>query len=131
MSDKKYTIEDLFSDKGAFNEHEIAKAIYPFVTIQKDTNEIFFKSNELSTDEKILTYGLAKKLLKVKGCIESEMITAIELHRKTGIKKGTIDPTFKNLKESGYIVGKREYEIPLFKVSEIIDMINKKSNGED
>jgi len=58
-----------------------------------------------------LLYGLAKKLLKAKGHIESEMITAQEIHKKTGIKKGTIDPTFKKLKESGYLVGKGEYEI--------------------
>jgi hypothetical protein len=125
MNDKKCTIDDLFSDSGPFDEAEVVKAIQPFVTIQKATNEIFFKGSSQKTDQRILTYGLAKKLLNVKGLIESDKITAVEVHKKTGIKKGTIDPTFMKLKVDGYLVGKGEYEIPVSKISDIISLITK------
>ncbi|HEY4479222.1 MAG TPA: hypothetical protein VI981_02615 [Candidatus Paceibacterota bacterium] len=126
MTDKKNTIDDLFSDSGPFDEAEVVKAIQPFVTIQKATNEIFFKSSSQTTEQRILIYGLAKKLLKTKGLIESEMITAVEVQKKTSIKRGSIDPTFKKLKENGFLVGKIDYEIPIPKIPDVIKVINKK-----
>lgn len=81
------------------------------------------KDSSISVDKKILAYGLAKKLLKIKGLIENEFITAQEFHEITGIKKGTVDPTFKILKDKGFLVGKREYEIPTNKVSIIIQKL--------
>ena len=80
----------------------------------------------MTVEQRILIYGLAKKLLKTKGLIESETITAVEVHKKTGIKKGSIDPTFKKLKNNGFLVGKSDYEIPVPKISDVIQVINKK-----
>lgn len=130
MTDKQHTLDDLFSDAGPFDESAVVKAIMPFITIQKNTNEIFFKESDLTIDQRILVYGLTKKLLKSKGVIESGFITAQEFHKKTGIKKGSVDPKFKKLKDSGMIVGKKEYEIPNHKVSEIIKLIAKKANND-
>lgn len=118
-------LEDLFSDSGPFDESAVVEAIQPFVTIQKSTNEIFFKNSSPTAEQKILIYGLTKKLLKTKGRIESDLITAQEVHKNTGIKKGTIDPVFKKLKESGYLVGKGEYEVPVPKITSVIDMLRK------
>ncbi len=125
MSKNKLTIDDLFSDSGPFDEATVVETLKPFITIQKSTNEIFFKDNSSTAEQRILLYGLAKKLLKAKGLIGSEMITAQEVHNKTGIKKGTIDPTFKRLKESGYLVGKGEYEIPTPKVADAVKLLGK------
>lgn len=125
MSEIKKTIEVLFSDSGAFDEGEIVNAIQPFVTIQKTSNDIFLKDSKLTIDQVILVYGLTKKLLKHKNFIDSEFITALEVHQKTGIKKGSIDPMVKKLKDAGWLVGKREYEIPNYKISKIIEIINK------
>ena len=125
MQNNKATVDDLFSDSGPFDESAVVKAIHPFITVQKKTNEIFFKDSSPTAEQKILIYGLAKKLLKTKGHIESEMITAQEIHKKTGIKKGTIDTCFKKLKESGYLVGKGEYEVPVPKISDAIALLSK------
>ena len=127
MTDKAHTLDDLFSDSGPFDESAVIKAIQPFVTIQKSTNEIFFKESNLTNEEKILVYGLAKKLLKTKGLITEEMITALEVVKKTGIKRGSVDPTFKALKEKGFLVGKKEYEIPVHKISQIISSLSRKA----
>src|SRR3990167_2591217 len=99
MTDKTPSLDDLFSDSGPFDESAVIQAVHPFITIQKSTNGIFFKESKLTNEEKILVYGLAKKLLKTKGLITEEMITALEFYRKTGIKRGSVDPTFKALKE--------------------------------
>ena len=127
MTQEKPTIDALFSDSGPFDEGEVVKGLQPHITIQKPSNSIFFKDTRLSTEHRILAYGLAKKLLKWKGLIESETISAQEFHEKTGIKKGSVDPTFKALREKGLLVGKREYEIPAYKLHQIIQMLNSKS----
>lgn len=129
MTNKEHKLEDLFSDAGPFDESAVVQAIMPFITIQKNTNEIFFKKSCLTIDERILVYGLARKLLKTKGAIESDFMTALDFHKKTGIKKGSVDPMFKRLKDSGMLVGKKEYEIPNHKITEIIKLIAKKANN--
>lgn len=127
MTDKTHTLDDLFSDSGPFDESAVIKTIHPFITIQKSTNAIFFKESSLTNEEKILVYGLAKKLLKVKGLIDEEMITALEVNKKTGIKKGSVDSTFKALKEKGFLVGKIDYEIPVHKIIQIINSLSRKA----
>ena len=131
MTKEKYSVEMLFSDSGAFDEQEVIKALMPYVMIQKSTQSIFFKATRLSAKARILAYGLAKKLLKSNDLIKSEYITANELHEKTGMKKGTIDPAFKGLREKGLLVGKRQYEIPTFKIQEVIKKLDTvKAKGE-
>jgi len=125
MTDKDNTIESLFSDSGPFDEAEVVNALRSHVTIQRSTNRIYFKNSGLATDRKILAYGLAKKLLTSKGILQTEMITAQEFHVATGIKKGTVDPAFKLLKDKGLFVGKGEYEIPTDKISSAIEMLGK------
>jgi hypothetical protein len=125
MTLPKPTLDDLFTDSGPFDEAAVVEVLKPFITIQKSTNEIFFTDASPTAEQRILLYGLAKKLLKAKGHIEHEMITAQEVHQKTGIKKGTIDPTFKKLKETGLLVGKGEYEIPTPKVSDALESLQR------
>lgn len=131
MTDQKHTLESLFSDAGPFDESAVIKAIFPFVTIQKSTSEIFLKESNLTNEEKVLVFALAKKLLKAKSLIKTDMITALEVHKKTGIKKGTIDPVFMGLKGKGFLVGKKEYEIPVIKIPQIIKLINPKTDNHE
>jgi len=124
MTEKENTIECLFSDSGPFDEAQVVRALRAHVTIQRSTSRIFFKNSPLATDRKILAYGLAKKLLASKGILPTEMITAQEFHEATGIKKGTVDPSFKTLKDRGLLVGKGEYEIPAGRISSAIEMLS-------
>jgi len=126
MNSKKQAIDLLFSDSGPFNEDEVVEALREHITIQRSTNQIFLKKSSISVDKKILAYCLAKKLLKTKGLIETEMVSAQEFHKMTGIKKGTVDPAFKVLKGKGLLVGKREYEISLHNISSVIEMLSSK-----
>lgn len=121
-------IEELFSDAQPVAEDAIVEALKPLVTIQRDTKDIYFREFEnLTTEDAILAYGLAKKLLKLKGLIEKEDFSASEIHKKTSIKKGSVDPSFKNLKKQGLLVGKgTSYEIPNYKVNDIIRRLSDK-----
>lgn len=126
MDDKELTIDSLFSDAGAFDEEKVLKALHPHVTVQTGSNQISFKGTKLSSELKILAYALTKKLLKFKGYPTLALISAQEIHKATGIKKGTVDPTFKILRDKGFFVGKKkEYEIPDYKVPEIVGMLER------
>lgn len=132
-SKTKHHIEDLFSDALPINEKEAVDAIKPIITIQRDSKDIHVRSDrKIAIDDKILAYGLAKKLLKLRGFIDNERISANEFYKKTGLKKGSIDPSFKNLRGK-FLVGKRkEYEIPNYKVDEIAErLITKYGTGKN
>jgi len=127
MSIEKKYIEELFTDSLPINEKDVVEALKPFIIIQRSSKEIFLKNEQkLTVEDKILAYGLAKKLLKMHGYIENETISASEVHKKTGIKKGSVDSAFKSLREK-FLFGKgKSYEIPNYKVSEIIKRLQKK-----
>ncbi|MFA5135002.1 MAG: hypothetical protein WC505_04430 [Patescibacteria group bacterium] len=126
MTEKKTSFDSLFSDSGPFDENEVIQVLHDHVTIQRSSNKIFFKDTDLSVTKKILVYGLAKKLLKMKGLSETDLITAQEFREATRISKGTIDPAFKTLKDKGLLVGKREYEIPTSRVASIAKLISSR-----
>lgn len=119
------TVEDLFSTSPGFDEAELVRAIRPYVTIQESTKEIFVKGSSLTVERQILVYAIAKKLLKSKGHIEAEMITAAEILKKLKFKKGTIDPIFMKLRKNGLLIGKGTYEIPVSKISEVIQIVER------
>jgi len=122
---KKLSVDDLFSDSGPFDEQALVNALHPLITIQKPAS-IFFKGAKLNAKQAILAYALAKKLLKSKELIKTDIITAVEIHKATGLKKGTVDPTFKALKEDGLLVGKSECEIPTHKIFTVIELLTLK-----
>lgn len=126
MKEQGPVIEDLFSTGGGFDEAVLVKAIQPFVTVQESTKEIFVRNASLTTDQQILIYGITKKLLKSKGHIESELMTAMEIVKSLKLKKGSVDPAFLKLKKSGLLVGKGSYEIPVSKLEDIITLIERK-----
>lgn len=127
MTQEKSYIEELFSDAHPLDEKSIVEALKSHLTIQRDNKEIYLKNTaKVVADDKILAYGLAKKLLRSKGFVEQETISANEVHKKTGIKKGTVDSSFKKLREDGLFVGSgKNYEIPNYKVEEIISRLSK------
>jgi len=128
MPTKKKYIEELFTDALPINEREVVEALKPIITIHRNSKEIFLKNEKkLTVEDKILAYGLAKKLLKMRGYTESEIISASEVYEKTRIKKGSIDYAFKSLRGK-FLFGKgKSYEIPNNKVNEIVKRLREKS----
>lgn len=129
MRKEKKHIEKLFTDAGLINEKEVVEILEFFVLIQRQTKDIFLKNVErLTIEEKIITYALAKKLLKIRGYIDNDIISASEIYKKIGIKKGSVDYAFKRLRENGLLIGRgRSYELPNHKVDEIVKKLKSKT----
>lgn len=129
VSNEIDSIEELFSDAQPVDEKAAVRALRAFITIQREGRDIYFRNTQhLTSDDAVLAYGLAKKLLKMKGLVEQESISANEVHKKTGIKKGTVDPAFKRLRKQGLLVGAgTSYEIPNYKADEVVKRLLSKS----
>lgn len=125
-TEKKY-IDDLFTDTLPINEKAVVEILKSIITIQRNNNEIFLKNEKkLTVEDKILAYGLAKKLLKLRNYITSETISASEFYDKTKISKGSIDWAFKSLRGK-FLFGKgKNYEISNSKVDDIVKRLREK-----
>lgn len=130
MKEEKKYIEKLFAGSFPIDEKEAVDALHPFVVILRDANKIVFKNEKsLTIEEKILVYGLVKKLLKMKNLGESEAFSAIEINKSLRIKKGSVDSIFNRLRKKNLIVG-RGKNYTLCQPNEIIKRLKEKSENE-
>lgn len=128
MTEKKSLLEELYTDGGAFDAARAVNALKPVLSIQRGGDAVFFtkEGNALKNEEKILAYCLIKKLLKTEGAIEDAGVSGKEVHEKTELPKGTVDPTIQKLKKDGFLAGSgKNYEIPNRRVDTVIDRLEK------
>lgn len=128
MTEKKSLLEDLYTDGGAFDIERAVNALKPILTIQRGGEGVFYtkEGNGLKNEEKILAYCLVKKLLKHDGAVEDAGTSGKEVHEKTELPKGTVDPVIQKLKKDGFLAGSgKSYEIPNRRVDSVIDRLEK------
>lgn len=136
----KSVLDDLYSDSGAFDKEATVKVLKNFVVIQRNTNKIFIKDQNLTNEEKILAYALAKLLQIEEGLITADQdgVSALEVKENLGINANTVDVTFMNLKNqrliipTGKKVGKQvKYSIPTFNVKQVVSRLEGKVYPND
>lgn len=124
------TIDDLYTDAGAFDEQKVLQVLRSKIAFTK-TNEILFLADpsKMKAHEAILLYVLSKKILKLHNKIDSEIITAAELADKLKINKSTVGVTVKRLKDDKKMLISDDsgYELPTFKVEEALSILIGKS----
>jgi len=100
------SFERLFTNQKAIDPAELTAILEPFVRINRETLEIFFtdKGHCLKVPQRVILFLLAKKVLKITEKIDKEETTPKEIFNETRIKKGSIDPTIKQLREKGWII---------------------------
>lgn len=121
----KISIDDLYSDAGSFDEESVLHILKGKVVFTKE-NEVQFAVDpaKLKAKEAILIYALAKKVLKMHQKIDDEIITNAEITDKTKLGKSNVGVTLMRLKDKKLLLPSGSgYEIPTFKVSEIIDSL--------
>ncbi len=130
MNKEESSIEELFSDGAHFDKAGAIKVLKAILIIQRDSHDIYFKSDiKLTTEEKILAYALARKVLVAEKMAASAKISAQEISERTGLKKGSVDPTFQALKTTAMLIGSgKEYEIPNHHIDEVIKRLSLKIN---
>ncbi len=120
------SIEDLYTDTGAFNQQQVLAVLQSKVAFTRD-NEILFTVDptKMRARDVIILYALAKKVLRANSKIENEIITNAELLDKTKLNKNTVNVTIMRLKEKKLLLSASSgYELPMFKVSEAVLLLS-------
>src|SRR5580692_10145495 len=114
MAEKKYLIEDLYTDSGGFDANRAAAVLKQLLSVQRGTHAVFFKKDTtLKEEDKVLAYIFLKKLMKTDGVADTSEVAGKEIKKQTNIKSGTVDAAIKTLREDGLITGSgSNYEIP-------------------
>ncbi len=124
------TIDDLYTDAGAFDEQKVLQALRSKVAFTK-TNEILFlvDPSKMTANEAIILYALSKKLLKLHSKVDSDIVTTVELADKLKINRSTLGVTVMRLKEDRKMLISADggYELPTFKVEEALSVLASKS----
>lgn len=123
---EKITIDDLYSDTGAFNQEAALRALKDKIVFTRE-NEIVFNIDpeKLKARDSILLYALAKKVLKANKKIEDETVINAEIINKTKINRNTVGGTIKRLKDKNiFMKSASGYEIPVFKVEEVLKLLS-------
>jgi hypothetical protein len=126
MTDDQSPINELFTDSEPIDTKAIVDVLKNYIRIKRETREIFFTDlgNDKNISDRMLIYGLSKKVLKVGNHSELETFSAKEITVNLQLKKGTVDGTFSILKKRGLILGSgSEYIIPNYKILEILKML--------
>lgn len=122
--EEKNPIKELFTNTGPFDEEAVVKALKPLISIREGTYEIYLIKDDIKVDDKVLAFALAKKLLHSRKYREEGYISAVEIYKDTSLPKGSIDSSFKRLRENGYLVGKgKTYEIPNNRIPQTIERL--------
>lgn len=128
MTDK-ITIDDLYSDAGTFDEEAVLRLLKGKVVFTKE-NEVLFTVDpmKIKARDAILLYALAKKVLKNNQRIDNEIITNAEIMDRTKLKKSNVGVTIMRLKDKKILMPSGSgYEVPTFKVAEILSLLNNKT----
>lgn len=123
------SIKELFTTAGPFDEKSVVQVLKPLISINESNQDIFFLKEKMKIDDKVLAFALANKLLHTKGYKEQSFFSASEVARNTDLAKGSIDFSFKSLRDNKFLIGKgRNYEINKSKMSEIIERLKNIEN---
>lgn len=129
MNKSESLIDQLYTDSGPFDKERVVRTLKTVLAIQRGEHFVHFKRDvPLKTEDKILAYALVKKLLSTEGIDEQSGFSGKEVHVKTGIPQGTVDPTIQKLRKDGALVGKgHNYEIPTHQIEATLERLEKYS----
>jgi hypothetical protein len=123
-------LESLFVSGKEIDKKLIAEMLSPYLKIDRETCEIrpLDPWEDLKAYVKILLYLIARKAMKAYGVITDESDSALEIMRKTGLKKGTVNPALRGLLNDRLVEQTKEkkYYVPNHAIEKIKEMLIKK-----
>lgn len=125
MNKSESLIDQLYTDSGPFDKERVVRTLKSVLAIQRGEHFVHFKREvPLKNEDKILAYALVKKLLSAERIEENSGFSGKEVHLKTGIPQGTVDPTIQKLRKDGALVGKgSNYEIPTHQIEAVLERL--------
>jgi DNA-binding transcriptional ArsR family regulator len=123
-------LDDVFVDEEEMNEKLIAEVLCERVNIGQNEGQIYFENEfeNLNAARKLGTVLVARKAVEHRDVVEDQKVGPSELAEITGMKKGTVDPALKKLREKNLAKSDNgSYYVPNPNLSKMKDFIE---NGE-
>lgn len=109
-------LEDLYVDEEVMNEKLLTSTLAPYIRIGKQSGDLVLQSSfdDLTTKQKIVVVLLAQKGRCGLEVAENEWLTPTEIANVSGIKKGTVYPTIRELENDERLADSEDgqYRIP-------------------
>lgn len=90
-------LDQLFEDKRALDTALLAEIIKPYIRLTAEPPEVFMTErwHKLNVQQKLLTFMLGRKALRVKGYIDdaAERVQPSQIAEATGLNPNSIRPT--------------------------------------
>lgn len=125
-------LDDLFVDKAKLDRALLARLIQPYIRLYGNTDKAGVTTTpnwrELNIAQKIMTYLLGRKALRLKGLLseEEEKCSPSEIEEQTGIKGGSIRPNLSKLLDERLLQQEAgKYWVPDYALTEIQGLLRK------
>lgn len=131
MSEKQRTLENLLIDEQEISEEILHDLLSGYIRIGKQSGDLIPQKSfrDLTAKEKVVIVLLSQRARHELDMVETEWMTPTEISEQSGIKKGTIYPTVRELDNEGIIEDDDgSYRIPAYGIQEARDYID---GGED
>lgn len=119
-------LQKIFVKGDDLDKKLLAEILSPFLTVDAETKKIYFTENgyNQTTEKKIILFLLAHKAMFVEGITNSEGLLPASLISSLGLKRGTVHPLLKKMREKGLAMAVNgEYVIPnhhLYRIKKLL-----------
>ena len=103
MADNQQTLENLLVDEEEISEEILHNLLIEYIQIGKQSGDLIPREpfQEIPAKQKVVIVLLSQQARNKLDMVESEWMTPSEISEQSGIKKGTVYPTVRELSNNG------------------------------
>lgn len=133
MTENQQTLENLLVDEQEISEEILHDLLTEYIRIGKQSGDLIPQQpfQELTAKDKVVIVLLSQRARHELDMVESEWMTPSEISEQSGVKKGTIYPTVRELSNEGIAEdGDGSYRIPAHSINQAREYIHGGKDDE-
>ncbi len=131
MSENQQTLENLLVDEQEISEEILHDLLSEYIRIGQQSGDLIPQQpfRDLTAKEKVVVVLLSQRARNELDMVETEWMTPTEISEQSGVKKGTIYPTVRELNNEGEVEDDDgSYRIPAHSLDQVREYLE---GGED
>jgi DNA-binding MarR family transcriptional regulator len=133
MADNQQTLENLLVDEEEISEEILHNLLREYIQIGKQSGDLIPREpfQEIPAKQKVVIVLLSQQARNKLDMVESEWMTPSEISEQSGIKKGTVYPTVRELSNNGLAEDDDgSYRIPSHSLQRAREFIEEDDNDD-
>lgn len=133
MSDNQRTLENLLVDEQEISEEILHDLLTGYIRIGKQSGDLIPEKafQELTAKQKVALVLLSQHARHELDMVESEWMSPTEISEQSGVKKGTVYPTVRELDSEGVVEDDDgSYRVPAHSLEQARQYIEGDENNE-